>query len=163
MRPATRPDAGAIAEIYNEGILGREATFETELRDGRDIETWIAAAPRHPLLVASEEGTVAGWARTMPYSDRPAYAGVVECSVYVAHERRGRGLGGQLLDALAVAAQIRGRWKLTGKLFAENEASARLVRSRGFREVGVHRRHGRLDGAWRDVLVVERLLGDAIE
>ncbi len=99
----------------------------------------------------------------MPYSDRPAYAGVVECSVYVSRERRARGLGGQLLDALAVEAKIRGRWKLTGKLFAENEASARLVRSRGFREVGVHRRHGRLDGAWRDVLVVERLLGEAIE
>ena len=95
------------------------------------------------------------------YNPRECYRGVGEATVYVERGARGRGIGWRLLEALAVEAERAGYWKLIGRLFPENEASRALLRSCDFREVGVHRRHGRLDGEWRDVLVVERLLGQA--
>jgi L-amino acid N-acyltransferase YncA len=118
---------------------------------------WLAAGDRLPVLVGADEGIV-GWARVAAYSERPVYAGVGEVSVYVDVEARGRGVGTALLEALSARARELGYWKLTGKLFPENEASVRLVRRSGWREVGLHLRHGRLEGRWRDVLVVERIL-----
>ena len=160
VREAAISDAAAVAAIYNDGIAGREATFETRPREPAEIEARIASGT-HPLLVAELDGDVAGWAGLAPYSDRSAYRGVAECSVYVASARRGRGIGTHLLDALAEDAERRGFHKLLGKLFPTNAASVALVRRGGFREVGLHRRHARLDGEWRDVLLVELLLGDA--
>jgi L-amino acid N-acyltransferase YncA len=110
------------------------------------------------VLVAATDRDVLGWARIAQYSTRLAYAGVGEVSVYVDRRARGRGTGSGLLGELTRAAEDLGYWKLTGKLFPENEASLRLVRRNGWREVGLHLRHGRLEGRWRDVLVVERLL-----
>ena len=104
------------------------------------------------------ERDVCGWARIAEYSSRPAYAGVGEVSIYIAREARGQGTGSGLLEELSRRAVGLGYWKLTGKLFPENEASVRLVRRNGWREVGRHLRHGCLDGRWRDVVVVERLL-----
>jgi L-amino acid N-acyltransferase YncA len=92
------------------------------------------------------------------YSARSCYAGIGECSVYVAASARGRGVGTALTEALAAAAEQRGFRKMIGKLFIDNLASVRLVERCGFKTVGVHLRHGQLEGAWRDVLVVERLL-----
>ena len=99
-----------------------------------------------------------GWARILAYSDRPVYAGVGEVSVYVTERARGRGLGRALLEALQERAAELGYWKLVGKLFTANAASAAMVRRCGWREVGMHHRHSRLDGEWRDVLLVERVL-----
>lgn len=118
---------------------------------------WLEAGERFPVLVAGETG-VCGWARVAEYSPRPAYAGVGEVSIYVDRAARGQGVGAGLLEELARRAAGLGYWKLTGKLFPENEPSLRLVRRNGWREVGRHVRHARLDGQWRDVLVVERLL-----
>ena len=81
--------------------------------------------------------------------------------MYVRRTARGRGVGRALLTELAASAETVGYWKLTGKLFTENDASLALVRRCGWREVGTHLRHGRLEGEWRDVIVVEVLLGDA--
>jgi L-amino acid N-acyltransferase YncA len=159
VRAGEPSDAAAIAAIYNEGIEGREATFETRPRTPSDVEGWFGA--EYPLLVADLDGAVAGWARLAPYSERPAYRGVAECSVYVASARRGQGIGTRLLAALTEDAERRGFHKLLGKLFPANAASVALVRRAGFRDVGMHRRHARLDGAWRDVLLVELLLGEA--
>jgi L-amino acid N-acyltransferase YncA len=158
VRDATPADAPAIAAIYNEGIEERTSTFETTLRTPSDIRDWLAAGERLPVLVAAEDGVVRGWARIARYSERPAYAGVGEVSVYVERTSRGRGLGRRLLESLGVRAAEFDYWKLTGKLFADNTASAALVRRCGWREVGRHLRHGRLDGIWRDIIVVERLL-----
>jgi L-amino acid N-acyltransferase YncA len=158
IRPAGDPDTQAIADIYNEGIATRLATFETEPRTAADVELWLAAGDRLPTLVAEEDDVVLGWARILAYSDRPVYAGVGEVSVYVAEHARGRGLGRALLEALQKRAMELGYWKLVGKLFTANAASAGMVRSCGWREVGMHHRHSRLDGKWRDVLLVERVL-----
>jgi L-amino acid N-acyltransferase YncA len=158
IRPAVALDAETVAAIYNEGIEERSSTFETEPRAASDVHAWLAAGERLPLLVADEGGRVLGWARILAYSDRAAYAGVGEVSVYVDGAARGQGLGRALLDALEETARELGYWKLVGKLFTDNAASAGLVKSRGWREVGLHLRHGRLDGEWRDVLLVERVL-----
>jgi phosphinothricin acetyltransferase len=158
IRPAVAADAEAIATIYNAGIEERSSTFETDPRSASDIEAWLAVGERLPLLVADQDRAVVGWARIQPYSARAAYAGVGEVSVYVAPSARGRGIGRRLLEALQASAEALGYWKLIGKLFTGNAASAALIHSCGWRDVGTHRRHSRLDGEWRDVLVVERLL-----
>jgi L-amino acid N-acyltransferase YncA len=160
IRPAALSDAAQIAEIYNEGIAGLTSTFETEPRMENDIVAWFAEGP--PLIAAEDQvGRLVGWGRVAPYSSRPCYAGVGEASVYVAEDSRGRGIGTALAKALTSEAEQAGFYKLLGKLFPENEASRRLVARFGFREVGMHLRHGRLDGEWRDVLLVELLIGEA--
>jgi L-amino acid N-acyltransferase YncA len=157
VRAARPEDAAAVADIYNAGIRERSSTFETREREPAEMAERIAGE-RHPFLVAELDGRVAGFAATAPYSERDAYAGVGECSVYVDAELRGRGIGSALLADLAARSGERGFHKLLGKLFAGNEASMRLVRRGGFRVVGTHVRHGQLDGEWRDVILVERSL-----
>ena len=159
IRPAETRDAAAIAAIYSEGIEERAATFETDPRSAADVEPWIGATL--PLLVAEEDGEVLGWAKLSEYSDRCAYGGVAEVSVYVARAGRGRGVGRALVEAICAAAEERGMWKLIGLIFPENRASLALFRAAGFEDVGTFRRHGRLDGEWRDVVLIERLLGAA--
>jgi L-amino acid N-acyltransferase YncA len=156
---AVAGDAATIARIYNQGIDDRLATFETEHRAAADIVLWLD--DRVPVVVVEEEGEVVAWASAHPYRSRPVYAGVGEFSIYVARDRRGGGHGRRALEALIVACQSRGLSKLVSRIFPENEASLALCRSLGFREVGVYRRHGKLDGEWRDCVIVERLLGEA--
>jgi phosphinothricin acetyltransferase len=157
VRAAAPDDRAAIAAIYNEGIAEGRSTFETEPRSAAEIAGW-SADRRYPLLVAALDGRVVGWARLGPYSPRRCYAGIGEGSVYVARSERGRGIGSALAEALRGECEGRGFHKIVGRLFADNQASRRLVAAHGFREVGVHLRHGWLDGRWRDVLVVELLL-----
>lgn len=161
VRLASTGDASSIARIYNEGIADRIATFETRLRTADDIEGWFDG--RHPIVVTEEDSVVVGFASTSTYRPREAYAGVAEFGVYVARAHRGKRLGRELMNALAAQAAARGFWKLVSRVFVENAASRTLLASVGFREVGVYRRHGRLDGAWRDVVIVERLIGEAAE
>jgi phosphinothricin acetyltransferase len=160
IRPAEPDDAPAIASIYNEGIAERIATFETQPRGEEDVAPWIGA--ELPLIVAAGDAEeLLGWAKLSEYSDRCAYGGVSEVSVYVARAARGRGAGRSLVEAICAVAEERGIWKLIGLLFTENTPSRALFSSCGFEEVGIFRRHGRLDGEWRDVLLLERLLGPA--
>lgn len=158
VRLADKNDAAAIACIYNEGIDDRLATFETEPRTAKDIAVWLEEDL--PLIVVESEGEVVAWAVAHGYRDRAAYAGVGEFSVYVARAARGRGHGRAAVQGLIDECARRGLWKLVSRVFPENEASLALCRSLGFREVGIYRRHGKLDGEWRDVVIVERLLGD---
>ena len=160
VRRARPPDCQVIAQIYNEGIAERRSTFETESRSAADVEAWLSSA-EHMVLVAERRGVVVGWARMALYSPRRCYAGVGEASIYVLASERGRGIGSALAVALSDEAERAGFYKLVGKLFAHNMPSRRLVARHGFREVGIHLRHGRIDGEWRDVLLVERLLGEA--
>jgi phosphinothricin acetyltransferase len=158
-RLATEPDAVAIAAIYNEGIADRIATFETEPRTTEQIATQIRdKGDRFPTIVAEQGGQIVAWASAGAYRSRPAYAGVAEHSVYVARAARGRGAGRVVLDALCRAYAERGFWKIVSRIFPENTASLALHERCGFRVVGVYRRHGKLEGEWRDCVIVERLL-----
>jgi L-amino acid N-acyltransferase YncA len=162
IREASAADAETIAQIYARGIEERQATFETRPVPAAEFARRIEAG--EPFLVAHREGDVIAWAAVGPYDDpHDYYGGVGEATMYVAPDARRGGVGAALLDALAEAAERHGYWKLVGKIFTTNEPSIALVRRCGFREVGVHHRHGRLDGQWKDVLVVERLLGDAAD
>lgn len=158
IRPAHPTDAEAIASIYNRGIEGRQATFQTRPHDPGELELKTEQRGGH-LLVAETDGEISGWAGWVSYDD-PAehYSGVAEAAVYVAPEARSKGVGGELLEGLATEAAKVGIHKLLAKIFTTNEASVALFRSCGFREVGTHLRHGQLDGEWKDVLLLERLL-----
>lgn len=155
-RPATSADAAHIAEIYNQGIADRIATFETQPRSPEDICTWFDG--RHPIIVVEQEATIIAFAATSLYRPRACYAGIAECSIYVARAQRGHGAGRCALQALIVAAIAAGMWKLVSRVFIENTPSRALLRSLGFREVGIYLKHAQLDGIWRDVVIVERLL-----
>jgi L-amino acid N-acyltransferase YncA len=163
VRAAQPADAQAIAAVYNEAIEERRSTFETRPQEAGDALRWIERSARLPVLVGSEGGAVVGWARLSGYSERPCYAGVAEASVYLARAARGRGAGRTLLAALHAEAQRRGHWKLIGLLFPDNEPSVALFHAVGYRDVGTFHRHGRLHGAWRDVLLVELLIGEGAE
>jgi phosphinothricin acetyltransferase len=164
VRPATAADAAAIAAIYNQGIRARIATFETEERGADERRAWLAAHDeRHPVLVATVAGSddaecVVGWAAADHYRSRACYAGVAEFSIYVDESARGRGVGVLLLQGLIDAAEQAGLWKLLSRVFPENTASRSLCARLGFREVGTYEKHARLDGVWRDVVIVERLI-----
>src|SRR5882724_13361972 len=160
-RAATLADADtdAIAAIYNEGIADRIATFETEPRSAAQIAEWFTG--RQLVIVADTEETgPVAFAAPFPYSARPCYAGIGEFSAYVRRDYRGRGAGRTVLTALIEAANAAGMHKLTSRVFPENVASRALLKGLGFEEIGIHRRHGKLDGLWRDCVIVERLLDE---
>jgi phosphinothricin acetyltransferase len=161
VRLATAADASAIAAIYNEGIDDRLATFETDPRTPERIAAQLAdKSDRYPTIVVERAGHVVAWAGAGPYRSRPAYAGVAEHSVYVARSARGTGAGRVALEALCRVYADREFWKLVSGIFPENAASLALHARCGFRTVGVYHRHARLDGQWRDCVIVERLLAD---
>ena len=159
-RLATAADAPSIAVIYNEGIADRIATFETLPRTADQMAALLhEKGDRYPTVVVERAGRIVGWAGAGPYRDRPAYAGVVEHSVYVARAARSTGAGRAALEALCRAYAERNFWKIVSRIFPENTASLAVHERCGFRVVGVYRRHGKLEGEWRDCVIVERLLG----
>jgi phosphinothricin acetyltransferase len=159
IRHATDDDLEDVVEAYNAGIRERIATFETRLRTPADVAQWLREG--RPFIVAEQDDRVLGWARAGFYSVRPVYEGVGDHAVYVHPGARGQGIGRQLLEALCDESARRGLYKLTSRVFADNHASRAAHRAAGFDEVGIQRRHGRLDGEWKDCVLVERLLGEA--
>jgi L-amino acid N-acyltransferase YncA len=155
-RQATPEDAADIARIYNQGIADRTATFETRPRTESDVRAWFDGV--HPVLVVEREGAVVAFAATFEYRPRACYAVIAETSVYVNRAFRRHGAGRMALEALMAAAAAAGFRKLVSRIFVENTASRRLVASLGFREVGIYEKHGQLDGVWRDVAIVEKLI-----
>jgi phosphinothricin acetyltransferase len=159
VRPAAAEDAPAIAAIYNEGIEDRIATFETRLRTSDEVVPWLGT--RYPVVVVEADDRITAFASTSEYRPRECYSGIAEFSIYVARDMRGRGYGRAGMNALFDAAERAGFWKLVSRVLVENRASRALMRKTGFREVGIYRRHAQLDGQWRDVVIVEKLLGEA--
>jgi L-amino acid N-acyltransferase YncA len=164
-RAATPDDAVAIAAIYNEGIDDGIATFETRRRSAEDVRAWFGR-DRFPVVVVEEEEAgerrVIAFAATWEYRPRECYVGIADFSVYVARAARGRGVGRLAMNALIDAAAAAGFWKLVSRVFVENLRSRAMLQAIGFREVGIYERHARLHGAWKDVVIVERLLGPAL-
>ncbi len=160
-RQARPGDAQEIAAIYNEGIADRTATFETRARTAEDVGLWFEG--RHPIVVVEEGGALAAFASTSSYRSRECYAGIAEVSVYVARAWRRRGAGRMALAALIESATRAGYWKLVSRVFPENRASRGLIEAFGFREVGTYEKHGKLDGVWRDVIIVERLIAENLK
>lgn len=146
-------DWPAVQAIYAEGIATGDATFETETPT---LARWSATHPAEHRFVATQNGEVVGWIALSPVSDRCAYSGVGEPSVYVAERARGRGIGRQLLEHLIAQADGAGIWTIQSGIFPENVSSIELHIRCGFRVVGTRERLGQLNGIWRDVLLLER-------
>jgi L-amino acid N-acyltransferase YncA len=153
IRKMTDADAGAVLEIYGQGIAGRLATFETEAPRWED---WIRGKHPHSRFVYIDRGAIAGWALIAPVSERKAYAGVAEVSVYVHEAHRRKGIGDRLLKAVIESSEEHGIWTLSAAIIAENEASIELHKKNGFGLVGRRERIAMLDGVWRDTVVLER-------
>lgn len=156
-RHATPDDAPQIAQIYNQGIEDRVATFETRLRTAEDILTWFDG--QHPVILVLHNGDIIAFAASSVYRPRACYAQNAEFSVYVRRDYRSKGAGRLAMLALIQAATDAGLHKLVSRVFVENTASRRMLIGLGFREVGVYKQHAQLDGIWRDVVIVEYLIG----
>jgi phosphinothricin acetyltransferase len=149
----TAADWPAVAAIYAAGIATGDATFETEVPSW---QRWDAAHLTEHRLVAVGGAGVLGWAAVGPVSERCVYGGVVEDSIYLTEQARGRGIGRALLTALVESTERAGIWTVQTGIFPENVASLALHRAVGFREVGIRERIGQLHGRWRDVVLLER-------
>lgn len=153
IEPMTPSDWEAVRAIYLEGIATGHATFESE---APGWDAWDKGRRPDCRLVARSRGRVVGWAALSPVSSRPVYAGVAEVSLYVATSARGQGVGKALLSAMIDESERAGVWTLQGSIFPENPASLALVKRCGFREVGRREGIGRMNGVWRDTILVER-------
>jgi len=158
VRIALPSDAAAMASIYNQGIEDRVATFETRLRSADDMARMFDGV--YPQVIVEDNAGVIAFAATSSYRPRECYSGIAEVSVYVARDARGRGAGRLALEELIAHAAKAGYWKLVSRVFPENTPSRALLRSLSFREVGIYEKHAQLDGVWKDVVIVERLLHD---
>lgn len=156
VRLAAVTDAAAMAAIYNQGIEDRVGTFETEPRTEATVAAWFDDI--HPIVVVEQNGEIVAYASTSSYRPRACYAGIVEFSVYVRRNWRGKGAGRLAMTRLLQECERAGFWKLVSRVFVENAVSRGLLRSLGFREVGIYEKHGQLDGIWRDVVIVEYVL-----
>jgi phosphinothricin acetyltransferase len=151
--PMLAADWPAVRAIYLEGIATRQATFETQ---APSWEAWDTSHSSSARLIERQDKTIVGWAALSPVSARKVYEGAAEVSVYIAQSQRGVGLGRRLLEALIAASEENGIWSLQAVMFPENSASVALHRSCGFRDVGRRERIARLDGVWRDTILLER-------
>jgi L-amino acid N-acyltransferase YncA len=159
IRDAAPSDAEVIATIYNQGIVDRIATLETEERPPEERLEWLAArGPRHPVLVAEVDGTVVGWGSLNQFNPRKAYDFVVDFSVYIERGWRGKGVGSAVLHALIARARHLGYHKMVLAAFPWNTAGMALYEKHGFRTVGIYKEQGLLDGKWVDTIVMEKML-----
>jgi phosphinothricin acetyltransferase len=159
IRPAEKGDAAAIASIYHQATQDGLASFENFLVTPEDRERWVQEhSEEFPLFVAELRGEILGWASLSPYHIRPRVEGVVELLIYIERDFRRHGVGRELMRALQAAARSSGHRKIIGRLAAHNEAGRTLCRLTGWREVGLHLKHTRIEGRWHDVAVVEYLI-----
>ncbi|MEH7113269.1 arsinothricin resistance N-acetyltransferase ArsN1 family A [Neobacillus niacini] len=160
IRQAVESDIKAILEIYNQGIEDRIATLEEKTKDYSFMKEWFERhQSRYRVLVLEQDGKVAGWASLNPYSNRCAYDGVADLSVYIARNYRGKGLGKQLLAEIESSAIANSFHKIVLFTFPFNQLGQGLYRKMGYREVGVFQNQGKLDGEFVDVMAMEKILG----
>ena len=152
-RSMKKDDWISVAEIYRQGIESGNATFQ------RDIPTWDEWDSGHIKtcrIVASIDNEIAGWAALTPVSGRCVYAGVAEVSVYISNRFKGQKVGTRLLEKLIAESEKEGYWTLQAGIFPENKASLKIHENLGFREVGFREKIGKMNGIWRDTILLER-------
>ncbi|TKH05110.1 N-acetyltransferase family protein [Peribacillus simplex] len=159
IREAIETDMGSVKEIYNQGIEDRIATLETELKDQDYMEEWFAKhSGRYKVIVAEQVGEIVGWASLNQYNNRSAYNGIADLSVYISRVHRGKGIGGLLLQSIEKLAKENDFNKIVLFTFPFNQIGQGLYKKRGYREVGVFKNQGILDGEFVDVMAMEKLL-----
>ncbi|MET1177319.1 arsinothricin resistance N-acetyltransferase ArsN1 family A [Peribacillus simplex] len=159
IREAVEEDIDSIKEIYNQGIEDRVATLETEMKDRIYMEEWFAKhIGRYKVIVAEQEGEIVGWSSLNQHNNRSAYKGVADLSVYISRDHRGKGIGGLLLQSIEKLAKENDFNKIVLFTFPFNQMGQGLYKKRGYREVGVFKNQGMLDGEFVDVMAMEKLL-----
>lgn len=159
IREAIEADLDSIKDIYNQGIEDRIATLETETKDQAYMEEWFAEHNgRYKLIVAEQDGEIVGWSSLNQYNSRKAYKGVADLSVYISRNHRGKGIGGLLLHSIEEHAKENDFNKIVLFTFPFNQIGQGLYRKQGFREVGVFKNQGFMDGKYVDVMAMEKLL-----
>jgi L-amino acid N-acyltransferase YncA len=159
IRPARVEDAKEIARIYNQGVQDRAATFDDAYVTPEERYLWLVARPdRFPVLIGEVKHTMMGWSSLAPYSPRHCYDGIAELSIYIERSLRGHGVAQQLMKAMQDAAREKGFYKLIGRVIADNQPARKLCQLMGWREVGIHERHGKLASEWHDLALVELLI-----
>src|SRR5687768_2117564 len=142
-----------VKDIYEQGIATGNATFQTA---SPSWEEWDSSHVKTSRIVVTENNEVLGWAAITPVSGRCVYAGVGEVSVYVAANAQGRGLGKALLQELIKQSEADGFWTLTAGIFPENKGSLKIHEKAGFKVLGIRERIGKMNGKWRDTVLLER-------
>lgn len=154
IRAMRETDGRRVLEIFQQGIEGQNATFDT------NVPTWEAWDINHirtsRFVIEDESQNVIGWCSLKPVSNRSCYSGVAEVSIYLDNAYQGKGLGSVLLQKLVLDSEEHGFWMLQSGIFPENEVSVRLHQKYGFRIVGRRERIAKMQGRWRDVLLMER-------
>jgi L-amino acid N-acyltransferase YncA len=153
IRQFNADDWSDVREIYEQGLLTRNATFETETQD---LDCWLKKFHLHLLWVAVGDSRIVGWAGLQPVSARAVYEGVAEVSIYVLNAWAGKRVGTTLMEHLVEESEKAGIWSLYASIFPENLASIRLHRRFNFREIGYREKIAKLDGGWRDTILFER-------
>ena len=162
VRTATPRDAVDVARVHAAGVATRTATFEPEAPTPAEVlHRIVGTTAPYAFVVAELDDRVVGWAATSPHSPRECFAGIAEVAVYVDPGQQGRGVGARLLAELRARSEAAGLHKLLARVLPGNDAAAALFAAGGFADAGVMRRHARVDGQWRDCVLVEALLGDA--
>jgi L-amino acid N-acyltransferase YncA len=164
IRPARVEDAKEIARIYNQGVQDRAATFENAYVTPEERYLWLAARPdNYPVLVAEVHHTLMGWSSLTPYSPRHCYDGIAELSIYIERSLRGHGVALELMKAMQNVAREKGFYKLIGRMVADNQPARKLCEVTGWKEVGIHEKHGKLSNEWHDLVLVEYLIPENLK
>ena len=159
-RKAEIEDCSAIARIYNQGIKNQVATLETRLRTDNEMKEWLINKPERfeVIVIENKNADISGWASLNLYNPRDCYRTIADISIYVDEKKQGQGLGKELLKGLTRTAKDQGFHKLVLKMLSSNTIAHQLYKSAGFRQVGVHYKHGRMNGEWIDIILMEKLL-----
>ncbi|MCX6004825.1 MAG: GNAT family N-acetyltransferase [Chloroflexi bacterium] len=158
IRNALPQDVGDITEIYNQAILHTTATFDTEPKSAEDQQKWFAEHnSQYPVLVAEKDSAVTGWASLSRWSDRCAYSGTAEISLYIAEGERGKGIGRKLFEAILLEGQKAGLHTVIARIVEGNAASIHLCESAGFIPIGTMREVGRKFGKLLNVLLLQKI------
>jgi phosphinothricin acetyltransferase len=153
IRPMTAPEGTRILEIYKMGINTRNATFETEVPSW---DEWDIKHLQHSRFVYMENDRILGWAALSTVSARPAYKGVAEVSIYIDTDFIAKGIGSKLMDKVITSSEENEIWTLNASVFPENIATIKLHEKFGFRIIGMKEKVARLDGKWRNTILLER-------
>jgi L-amino acid N-acyltransferase len=158
IRKAAIDDLESITEIYNEAILNTTATFDTQPKTLDEQKKWYQNhQPNYPILVAEQDRLIVGWASLSKWSDRCAYCGTAEASIYIKKEYRGKGIGKQILDELLKEGEDMELHTVIARVAGDNQASLRLFKSKGFKDIGVMREVGRKFGKLLDVYLLQKI------
>ncbi|AXF57505.1 arsinothricin resistance N-acetyltransferase ArsN1 family A [Salicibibacter kimchii] len=158
-RHAKEEDLPEILDIYNQGIHDRIATLDTDEKDMPMMEAWFREREEtSPVVIAEKQDTIVGWASLLPFSSRYVYRKVATLSVYVTRQERGNGIGKLLLSAIEAAAKDAALHKIVLFSLPSNKQGHRLYASAGYREVGVMKEQGMMDGEYIDIVVMEKII-----